>query len=83
MRFYPRAWAKYPEAVSGSLKLLPPAYRFESLATDYDWMKGMLYGEIPSFEAVMTAVGELEKEINESTLKKAVEDAGYEVKGFE
>ena len=26
---------------------------------------------------------ELEKEINESTLKKAVEDAGYEVKGFE
>lgn len=24
----------------------------------------MLYGEIPSFEAVMIAVGELEKEIN-------------------
>ena len=64
MKFYPRAWAKYPEAVSGSLKLLPPAYRFESLAMDYDLMKGMLYGEIPSFEAVMTAVGELEKEIN-------------------
>lgn len=64
MKFYPRAWAKYPEAVSGSLKLLPPAYRLESLAADYDLMKSMLYGEIPSFETVMTAVGELEKEIN-------------------
>lgn len=64
MKFYLRAWAEYPEVVSGSLKLLPPAYRFESLATNYDLLKGMLYGEIPSFEAVMTAVGELEKEIN-------------------
>ena len=64
MKFYPRAWAKYSEAVSGSLKLLPPAYRFEGLATDYDLMKNMLYEEIPSFEKVMKAVGELEKEIN-------------------
>lgn len=64
MKFYPRAWAKYSEAVSGSLKLLPPTYRFESLATDYDLMKNMLYGEIPSFEKIMKAVGELEKEIN-------------------
>lgn len=24
MKFYPRAWAKYPEAIPGTLKLIPP-----------------------------------------------------------
>ena len=28
MKFYPRAWAKYPEATPGTLKLIPPEYRF-------------------------------------------------------
>ena len=64
MKFYPRTWAKYPEAFQGTLKLLPPEYRFTALAADYDAMKDMLYGDIPSFETVMKAVGELEKEIN-------------------
>lgn len=63
MKFYPRAWAKYQEAVPGSLKLLPPEYRFAPLAADYDAMKDMLYGDIPSFGDVMGVVGELEKEI--------------------
>lgn len=64
MKFYPRGWAKYSEAHPGSLKLLPPAFRFEDLAMGYDSMKDMLYGEIPSFETVMVTIGELEKEIN-------------------
>ena len=64
MKFYPRGWAKYSEAVPGSLKLLPPAFRLADLAMDYDSMKDMLYGEIPSFETVMVTIGELEKEIN-------------------
>ena len=64
MKFYPRGWAKYSEAVPGSLKLLPPAFRLAALAMDYDSMKDMLYGEIPSFETVMVTIGELEKEIN-------------------
>lgn len=63
MKFYPRAWAKYVEAVPGSLKLLPPEYRFTALAEDYDEMKDMLYGEIPSFETIMNVIGALEKEI--------------------
>ena len=64
MKFYPRGWAKYSEAVPGSLKLLPPDFRFGDLAIDYDSMKDMLYGEIPSFETVMITIAELEKEIN-------------------
>ncbi|MCI9334609.1 MAG: hypothetical protein HFI98_07640 [Lachnospiraceae bacterium] len=64
MKFYPRGWAKYSEAVPGSLKLLLPAFRLGDLAMDYDSMKDILYGEIPSFGIVMTTIGELEKEIN-------------------
>lgn len=64
MKFYPRAWAKYPEAVSGTLKLVPPEYRFVILAADYEAMKDMLYGDVPTFDTVMSTVSELEKEIN-------------------
>lgn len=64
MKFYPRAWAKYTEAVPGTFKLLPPEYRFPVLIADYEAMKDMLYGDIPDFETVMSAVSELEKEIN-------------------
>lgn len=61
MKFYPRSWAKYPEAVPGTLKLLPPEYRFAALETDYNSMQDMLYGDIPTFETVIAAVQELEK----------------------
>lgn len=64
MKFYPRAWAKYAEAVPGTLKLIPLDYRFPALQADYDAMKDMFYGDIPDFETVMCAVRELEKEIN-------------------
>lgn len=64
MKFYPRAWAKYTEAVPGTLKLVPPDNRFSALQADYDAMKDMLYGDIPDFETVMSAVRGLEKEIN-------------------
>ncbi len=64
MKFYPRTWAKYPEAVPGTLKLVPPEYRVGALATDYESMKDMLYGDIPDFNNVMDAVRKLEKEIN-------------------
>ena len=65
MKFYPRAWAKYAEAVPETLKLTPPDNRFSALREDYDAMKDMLYGDIPDFETVMSTVRKLEKEINE------------------
>ena len=63
-RFYPQAWVLSPEAVPATLKLLPPSYRLGALQEDYSAMRNMLYGEIPSFETMMEAVGELEKEIH-------------------
>lgn len=64
MKFYPRAWAKYPEAVPGTLKLVPSEYRFAALEADYEAMKDMLYGDVPPFETVMETVKALENEIN-------------------
>ena len=46
------------------MKLVPPEYRFVILAADYEAMKDMLYGDVPTFDTVMSAVSELEKEIN-------------------
>jgi len=64
MKFYPRVWAKYQEAVPGTLKLVPPEYRFSALAADYEAMKDMLYGDVPSFYTVMDALGNLERGIH-------------------
>lgn len=64
MKFYPRAWAKYPEAVPGTLKLIPPEYRFGVLMADYEAMKDMLYGDVPDFYTVTDAVRKLENKIN-------------------
>ena len=64
IKFYPRTWAKYPEATPGTLKLIPPEYRFSTLLSDYEAMKDMLYGDVPSFGTIMESVRQLESEIN-------------------
>ena len=65
MKFYPRKWAKYEEAIPGTIKLLPPAYRYADLESDYKSMGEMMFGEYPTFEELMTFIKDLEKEINE------------------
>jgi len=65
MKFYPRAWAKYAEAVPGSIKLVPPNSRFSTLRKDYESMTEMLFGEYPAFNELMGAIKSLEEEINQ------------------
>jgi hypothetical protein len=64
IKFYPRTWAKYSEAFPGTLRLVPPEYKMPVLAADYESMKDMLFGNVPSFKTIMTALGALEDEIN-------------------
>jgi len=66
MRFYPRTWAKYDEAVPGSIKLVPPKNRAEELRRDYESTTEMFFGEYPSFNELMDAIEELETEINQT-----------------
>lgn len=64
MKFYPRKWAKYAEAIPGTIKLVPPVYRFNALFEDYNAMTEMIFGTYPSFEALMDYIQILENEIN-------------------
>ena len=50
--------------IRGTLKLFPPKYRLDDLEADYNVIKDMLYGDIPSRSVVTKAVGTLEREIN-------------------
>ncbi len=63
-KFYPRKWARYDEARVGTLKLIPPDYRFPALKNDYNAMRTMFFGEIPAFDAVMDGIRQMEDEIN-------------------
>ncbi len=64
-KFYPRTWAKYEEAVPGTLKLLPPEFRLDSLEKDYKAMQNMVFDKHISFDEIIGILGKLEKEINE------------------
>lgn len=63
-KFYPRTWAKYEEAVPGTLKLLPPEFRLDSLEKDYKAMQNMIFDKQISFEEIIEILENLEKEIN-------------------
>ena len=64
MKFYPRKWARYEEALNGRLRLVPREYRFSEIEKDYKAMSEMIYGDYPNFEEIIKVLKELEKEIN-------------------
>ena len=64
-RFYPRGWAKYDEAVPGTLHLLPPEHSKSVLANDYENMKQMIYGDKPEWTEILNYLEKLETEIND------------------
>ena len=67
-KFYPRKWAKYDNAKAGTLKLIPPKFRYAELTKDYKAMQGMIFGNAPEFNKIMGILGELEDEINKNTI---------------
>mgnify|MGYP000856174849 CR=1 FL=1 len=63
-RFYHSGWADYKNAKPGTMKLLPPWHSIKDLQVDYEKMRTLIYGDYLSFEEIMSALRELEKEIN-------------------
>lgn len=63
-KFYPRGWAKYDEAVPGTMKLIPSSASIKVLEDDYSKMKRMIYGEVPDWNDIVKYLSELENEIN-------------------
>ena len=64
-KFYPRTWAKYEEATIGTLKLLPPEFRLESLKKDYQAMQNMIFDKKLFFDEIIYILQNLEYEINQ------------------
>lgn len=52
-------WMKFDEAERGDLNILPPAAMRSVIASDYDAMQGMIFGDPPSFDEVMRHVEEI------------------------
>jgi hypothetical protein len=63
-RFYRSPWAKYEEAKVGTLKLLPPEFRYAELEKDYTAMENMIFEKLLSFEEIFETLEALEHEIN-------------------
>lgn len=51
-------------AVPGTLALAPSNAMLEPLRRDYAAMSGMILGDVPSFDDVIAAIGELESRVN-------------------
>jgi hypothetical protein len=51
--FYRSAWANYPTAIRGTLRLLPPEERVADLSKDLDSMREMFFDQPPELKQVL------------------------------
>lgn len=65
-KFYPRGWANYDAAFSGSFKLIPPSHVLNAMQKDYEAMQEMIFGDRPTFDEIIASLKTLEAEINRS-----------------
>lgn len=63
-RFFPVGWARYGEARPGTLRLVPHPELRAMLEADYEAMQEMIFGEPPSFAAILERLTAMEAEIN-------------------
>lgn len=64
-KFYPRGWANYDAAIARTLKLVPPSHVLGEMGKDYESMKEMMFGTIPTFDEIIESLTLLEQEINQ------------------
>ena len=65
---FKKAWEKLDEAHPGSIRLVPQDGIKDVLAKDYEAMKGMMFGDAPDFEWVLSEIAKLEEAINKKLL---------------
>lgn len=62
--FYYTSWAHYEEATPKTFHLLPNEENIANLKQDYQRMQGMIFGDYPSFDEILSSLKNLEEEIN-------------------
>jgi hypothetical protein len=62
--FFRTSWARYGEAVKGTLHITPPEHRLKALRDDYTRMQQMFFGAPPDFDKIIALLSEWESEFN-------------------
>ena len=62
--FYPCGWARYDLAVLGSIELMPTDENIDFLKDDYKKMQGMIFGDYPSWDDILSFLNKLQAKIN-------------------
>lgn len=62
--FFRSGWARYDTAGPGTMRLVPPEKQRDGLRRDYANMREMIFGDVPSFDALLMTLRNLEAEIN-------------------
>lgn len=57
-------WMRLDQAAAGELLILPPAGMRDAIRRDYNAMQGMIFGDAPSFDAVITKLEEIDRAFN-------------------
>lgn len=63
-RYFASAWANYDSAKPGTLKLVPPEYRWAAIGEDYATMSPMFLTQPPPFAELMQRLAEAEAALN-------------------
>lgn len=63
-KFYPRSWAHFELCKPGTMLLQPTEHALPIMRADYQAMRQMIYGECPSFDALLETLEELEADVN-------------------
>jgi hypothetical protein len=65
MIYFSAAWANYPEAKKGSLKLIPADHIAEAMSADYEQLKEGIFSEyIPSWGEIISEISRFQEEFN-------------------
>jgi predicted nucleotidyltransferase component of viral defense system len=65
--YFPYTWVDYTTLVPGQLRLLPQDEQLSDWRADYEGMQEeMFYGEVPSFDDILTVVGDFQDQFNQS-----------------
>ncbi len=63
-KYFKVGWAKYEEAIPGTIRIYPHDALLKSLRDDYRQMEHMLFGEIPDLDTVIQVIKDFENRLN-------------------
>lgn len=67
-KFYPCNWAHYDDVMCGKCRLVPCEQAISYYRDDYIAMRGMIYGQYPSFDEIINTLSLYENILNKSIL---------------